>query len=492
MATQYYNITKTGQKYALDKSTGEAKEVSSIPSGGATITWGGNSLPNNLANALNKPIGTKVIDVQSTSVSTQQPTPAPRVSTSSYAENQARAKRAQDQADREKEAKKIREQLSEGQVDTTTPDFSQFGEFTQQLQFGSRGEDVKRLQQFLNAQGFKVAPDGQAGSAGNETDFFGPATQAALQKFQKTQGIVSSGDPQSTGFGRLGPETLKSVNTFTTPQQAPADTTGGVGAPTDDTGVLPKTANPEIDKAFQDLLNNPNLTDDQKKVAETMFDLISRNDKEQATRFAAAFEAGTEFSDPFFNAQVNMVLAGLRSGLASDAGDLEFEEKQLADLREKTSADLAASKGQLSFEKEQELKNLQKQLGLDLETNAQNLAAVGKTSSSVRAQREQLLRETKEGLVESKERRFGFQVGQQERDVAFKQTQISDELKRLRDKATQDRIADLRGAEERVGTKRLLGLGGIGDLSGLVGGVGGSIERERIRSGLSFAGGFVF
>ena len=275
-------------------------------------------------------------------------------------------------------------QLAEG-VDTTTPDFAQFGEFTRQLQFGSRGEDVKRLQQFLNAQGFQVAPEGQAGGAGNETDFFGPKTQAALQKFQKTQGIVSSGDPQSTGFGRLGPQTLESVNTFTTPQQ---DTTEGVGATTGDTGggtatdstqVLPKTDNPEIDRAFEDLMNNPNLTDDQKKVAETMFDLISRNDKEQAERFAAAFEAGTEFSNPFFNAQVNMVLAGLRSGLASDAGDLEFEERQLSDSLNKITQDLAASKGQLSFEAEQEIKNLQKQLGLDLETNAQNLAAVGKT-----------------------------------------------------------------------------------------------------------------
>jgi len=50
MATQYYKITKTGESYALDKATGKASKVSSIPTGGATITWGGSSLPSALQN----------------------------------------------------------------------------------------------------------------------------------------------------------------------------------------------------------------------------------------------------------------------------------------------------------------------------------------------------------------------------------------------------------------------------------------------------------
>lgn len=50
MAIQYYNIQKTGKKYAVDKSTGEVKEVSSIPLGGATINWIGYGLPSALEN----------------------------------------------------------------------------------------------------------------------------------------------------------------------------------------------------------------------------------------------------------------------------------------------------------------------------------------------------------------------------------------------------------------------------------------------------------
>ena len=84
--------------------------------------------------------------------------------------------------------------------------------FGKQLDFGTTGEDVKKLQQFLNRAGFSVAAAGQPGSAGFETNFFGPATQAALKKFQASQGIETEGDAKTTGFGRVGPKTLAKLN----------------------------------------------------------------------------------------------------------------------------------------------------------------------------------------------------------------------------------------------------------------------------------------
>ncbi|MHB9019341.1 MAG: beta strand repeat-containing protein [Minisyncoccota bacterium] len=56
------------------------------------------------------------------------------------------------------------------------------------LTVGSKGAAVKALQQFLNANGFVVAASG-AGSVGNETEYFGNATKAALAKMQAAQGI---------------------------------------------------------------------------------------------------------------------------------------------------------------------------------------------------------------------------------------------------------------------------------------------------------------
>ena len=60
--------------------------------------------------------------------------------------------------------------------------------FTRNLSIGNIGGEVKRLQQYLNTQGYTVAKSG-AGSKGRETTFFGSATKAALTKFQKAFGI---------------------------------------------------------------------------------------------------------------------------------------------------------------------------------------------------------------------------------------------------------------------------------------------------------------
>lgn len=61
--------------------------------------------------------------------------------------------------------------------------------FTQDLRLGSTGDDVKKLQQYLNDQGFVLAQTGP-GSKGNETKYFGSLTQVALINFQKSKNIT--------------------------------------------------------------------------------------------------------------------------------------------------------------------------------------------------------------------------------------------------------------------------------------------------------------
>ncbi len=85
--------------------------------------------------------------------------------------------------------------------------------FTRDLTLGSKGDDVKALQQFLNSKGFTVAASG-AGSAGNETTYFGSLTQAALAKYQASVGI-------SPTAGYFGPKTRAYVASL-----AAAPTTG--------------------------------------------------------------------------------------------------------------------------------------------------------------------------------------------------------------------------------------------------------------------------
>ncbi len=58
---------------------------------------------------------------------------------------------------------------------------------------------ISRLQEFLRAQGDYTYPE--------ITGFFGPSTEAAVRSFQARNGIVSSGTPDTTGYGAVGPST---------------------------------------------------------------------------------------------------------------------------------------------------------------------------------------------------------------------------------------------------------------------------------------------
>ena len=77
--------------------------------------------------------------------------------------------------------------------------------FTQTLSTGSVGEEVRQLQQYLNAHGFTVSESGP-GSVGNETTRFGAATRAALARFQAANGIIPA-------VGYFGAVTRAYVNT---------------------------------------------------------------------------------------------------------------------------------------------------------------------------------------------------------------------------------------------------------------------------------------
>lgn len=79
--------------------------------------------------------------------------------------------------------------------------------FSKDLELGDRDADVLQLQKYLNLRGFTVATSG-AGSPGNETDYFGPATQTALVNFQKEYNIV----PASGYFGLVTRDLVNNGN----------------------------------------------------------------------------------------------------------------------------------------------------------------------------------------------------------------------------------------------------------------------------------------
>ena len=66
------------------------------------------------------------------------------------------------------------------------------------------GGSVSTLQKFLVQQ--------RVYSASLVTGYFGPATEAGVQAWQASHGIVSSGTPASTGYGKVGPSTLQAMH----------------------------------------------------------------------------------------------------------------------------------------------------------------------------------------------------------------------------------------------------------------------------------------
>lgn len=84
--------------------------------------------------------------------------------------------------------------------------------FDRNLKLGDTGEDVRRLQEYLNSRGFLVADSGP-GSPGNESALFGRGTKAALIEFQnKYADVLLKPYGLTEGTGYFGDATRNFVN----------------------------------------------------------------------------------------------------------------------------------------------------------------------------------------------------------------------------------------------------------------------------------------
>lgn len=236
------------------------------------------------------------------------------------------------------------------------------------------------------------------------------------------------------------------------------------------------------------ILNNPNLSDDQKAAIQSIYDAVSSNDKDTAERIKAAMEAAGKYSDPYFKAQIRLAVDALDRGINSEAGDLQYAEKQLENTLKKIREDAAASKDILSFENMQELQGLARKLETDLGTTRDNLAASGFSSSSRRARSEQILNEENQGLVESSNRQLAYQVGNIDRNVASNEASTAAQLENIRRLAAEGKLDLFRKTEEAVGSDNLPRISGMDPL----GDIGGSIPRAQVQDKLQFASNFVF
>ena len=84
--------------------------------------------------------------------------------------------------------------------------------FERNLNLGDYNSSVKKLQNFLNKQGFELAESGP-GSPGSETEYFGTRTESAVKRFQSEFSkhiLAPVGLNNPTGY--FGPSTRKYIN----------------------------------------------------------------------------------------------------------------------------------------------------------------------------------------------------------------------------------------------------------------------------------------
>lgn len=418
MAIQYYSIANTGKKYALDKATGVAQEISSIPTGGATINWGGSSLPSELTTGLSKSTSTYSTTggtSTSTSISTDQLPPIP------------------------------------DELYQTAKGYVQSGQMTPD-------QARQYLQRYIGGGIYSGSVD--------TNKLFPPG-----ESFTRN-GVTYAFDKTGTG------------TTVTTNRPVEQTTVTKEGITTSNVDNTRKTN----DASLAEVLNNPNLTPDQKNMIQQIYDAVSNNDVDTANKLSAAMKSAIEFSNPYFKAQVRLATDALERGITAQEGDLAFKEKQLNNILQDTLSDVASAKGYLSFQETQQLNDLARKKKQELDTTAEQMAALGKTSSSVRTKKEQLIKDVNQGLVESTTRAFSEKQTGLTNQASRLSRDTQQNIDRYKELAAAGKLDLLRSTEEKVGSTNLGNLG----VSDLLGNITGSITQNQAKDALSFASNFVF
>jgi len=101
-------------------------------------------------------------------------------------------------------------QTTTGSSTNTPPASGAYGQcptLYRALRSGMSGSDVTALQVFLAADG-SIYPEK------NVSGYFGALTQAAIQRLQVRHNLVTSGSPETTGFGAVGPATRALIATL--------------------------------------------------------------------------------------------------------------------------------------------------------------------------------------------------------------------------------------------------------------------------------------
>ena len=318
---------------------------------------------------------------------------------------------------------------------------------------GSSGADVTKLQNWLKDQGY--FPSNQSA-----TGYYGDITKNAVAAWQKAVGINAGADA-----GYFGPKSRSFLQSYS----------------------ITSTQTPE-DKVLTGLPDFESLPADQRAVVTSIYNAVSSNDQDAATKLTSALEKAKEFADPYFKAQVTVALDTLVRGFSSEDSDLQYKERSLSqkltDLRTLTTT----AKDFLTLDQQAELKTLEQNYQTELENTQNNLAAGGFGDSSRRTKTETLLATTKGDMVESTNRSFAQKFNNLDTNLSTNTRDTQQEIERLRAVSAENKVDLGRKVEQFVGSKNLPSIPGYTPL----GGVTGSAEQNYYQDIINATKKFVF
>ena len=173
--------------------------------------------------------------------------------------------------------------------------------WTRDLTTGSSGPDVMKLQQFLNADAdTRVAATG-AGSVGAETEFFGPATAAAVSKMQvkyRAEILSPAGLVNPTGY--FGPSSRAVANSKCTGSMDD-DMTDGEDEEEDDTSSDELSGEASLDDFTIESADEDELEEgaEDAVVAEATFEFADGDAEISRLDITASSSAGNDETNPW-------------------------------------------------------------------------------------------------------------------------------------------------------------------------------------------------
>lgn len=165
--------------------------------------------------------------------------------------------------------------------------------FTRSLSQGSTGADVMNLQKFLNMSAdTQVAAAGSAGGPGSETSYYGPATAAAVSKFQVKYSadiLVPVGLTSPTGY--FGPSTMAKANSVCSSNNGGSNGGSTGGALQGGAGTL--------DEAQFSSLNNEEVGEGQDDVEVAGWEIVPENSDIEIVAIDLDFDKGASGNSNF-------------------------------------------------------------------------------------------------------------------------------------------------------------------------------------------------